>query len=296
MRKLPLPSVPEPESHHKVLSTRRPKLDKPEVLAALDERFKQYARVAPEFRELPPRGPALAPYLDALCGLYESTTEAAETIRNVVDSGRPKRCPYCGRPGTPATLDHILPRSKYQEFSLLAANLVPSCWECNHAKLTRVWDEETGTRHYLNPYYDQFLEGPFVQLEIRPEPNDGYDIPLFEFAFAWADATEAQVKTCEEHFRRLGVIRMLRQHCESELAALQRRVKSRMVREPLVAAQLQAELQDEEAGKTLAHGVNSWESIFLRSVAGNVALLEYLLAGRREPSKPRATEAVHPCS
>lgn len=296
MMKLPRPAIPEPESHKKVLAARKPNLDKPEVVAALTERFEQYHRAVPEFRELPPRGSALVPHLDALHGLYESTTEAAETIRKVVDAGRPKRCPYCGRPGTPPTLDHILPRSKYQEFSLFAPNLVPSCWECNHAKRAEVRDERTGTRLYLNPYYDQFLADPFVKLKIIPDSTTGFDIPLFECSFAWADWTESQVKTCGEHFRRLGLFRLLSQYFESELAALRRRVKSRLQRETLSAAQLQAELRDEEAGKSIAHGINCWESIFLRSVSDNLPLLEYLLAATREPTKPRAADVAHPCS
>lgn len=294
MIKLPRPNVPEPESHKKVLAARRPKLDKPEIVAALAERFQHYFTSAPDFKTLPARGPEFVPYLDALHGLYESTTDEAEEIRRAVESGRPRRCPYCGRTGTPATLDHVLPRSKHQEFSLLAVNLIPSCWECNHKKLDKIRDETTGIRLYLNPYYDEFIADRFVHLRIVADNARGYDIPLFDLSFAWSGSTDEQIATCGSHFRLLCVTDMLREFFSSKLRSLHRRIDSRKQRKALSVEQVRNELVDEEGGETAEHGINCWESIFLRAVHEDSALLEYLISSARTPSGPCVESPISP--
>jgi len=47
------------------------------------------------------------------------------------------KCPMCGL-SEPRTLDHYLPKSKFPEFSVLAVNLIPVCYECNNRKGNRV--------------------------------------------------------------------------------------------------------------------------------------------------------------
>jgi hypothetical protein len=45
------------------------------------------------------------------------------------------RCPICNFEQT-STLDHFLPRSTHPEFSILARNLIASCFTCNNSKGT----------------------------------------------------------------------------------------------------------------------------------------------------------------
>lgn len=65
------------------------------------------------------------------------------------------RCPLCAqRPVT--TLDHHLPKAHYPALAVAPLNLVPSCSDCNKAKLSGF--PRTAAEVTLHPYYDD-VEG-----------------------------------------------------------------------------------------------------------------------------------------
>ena len=57
------------------------------------------------------------------------------------------RCPLCGQ-GKVWTLDHHLPKKQYPGFAVTPANLVPSCMDCNKAKL-QLFLRHPKTAHYI---------------------------------------------------------------------------------------------------------------------------------------------------
>lgn len=59
-------------------------------------------------------------------------------------------CPYCCF-GHVATLDHFLGKSRYPAFSVMPANLVPSCRDCNTGKYAGVI---TQAEQILHPYFE----------------------------------------------------------------------------------------------------------------------------------------------
>lgn len=63
------------------------------------------------------------------------------------------RCPYCGF-GQVSTLDHFLPKSYYPAFSVLPANLVPSCKDCNTGKGS---GKLTANSQVAHPYFESDL-------------------------------------------------------------------------------------------------------------------------------------------
>jgi hypothetical protein len=60
-------------------------------------------------------------------------------------------CPLCGA-GKVSTVDHYLPKSVYAQFSILSENLVPSCADCNKAKLESY--PTTPQDQPFHPYFD----------------------------------------------------------------------------------------------------------------------------------------------
>jgi hypothetical protein len=62
------------------------------------------------------------------------------------------RCPFCGLNHV-STLDHFLPKTKYPVLSIIPANLVPSCKDCNTGKGSTV--ATTGKSQPLHPYFDR---------------------------------------------------------------------------------------------------------------------------------------------
>ncbi len=85
--------------------------------------------------------------------LYDSKDELKTKIRDRSES----RCPYCGTIDNPFNVDHILPRSKYPEFSMFNHNLIGVCSSCN----TRYKGDDFilgGERQFFNPYIDTFID------------------------------------------------------------------------------------------------------------------------------------------
>lgn len=70
----------------------------------------------------------------------------------LIASAPGEKCPYCGV-GRVSTLDHYLPKSKFPCLSILPANLVPSCADCNFGKrssLALSLEDQP-----IHPYYDR---------------------------------------------------------------------------------------------------------------------------------------------
>lgn len=67
------------------------------------------------------------------------------------------KCPFCGF-GQASTLDHFLSKARYPAFSVLCANLVPACTDCNKGKGAPVVTQDT---QMLHPYF----EGAIIETE-----------------------------------------------------------------------------------------------------------------------------------
>lgn len=86
-------------------------------------------------------------------------TKVGQMIKNdIIDIqswvGR-RYCNYCSM-DRPKTADHYLPKSKFAEFSILPANLIPCCGVCN-LDIAVNWIVD-GKRTIINFYKDKFIE------------------------------------------------------------------------------------------------------------------------------------------
>lgn len=68
-------------------------------------------------------------------------------------------CPMCGSMHR-GTLDHVLPKAIWPEFSLLTGNLVPAC-KCNQMKNATLGI--SNNHRMLHPYYDDILEERLIK-------------------------------------------------------------------------------------------------------------------------------------
>lgn len=62
------------------------------------------------------------------------------------------KCPFCGDIGQVRTLDHFIPKAHFPLYSVVPANLVPCCRDCNSDKLNAF--SQTLDRQTLHPYFD----------------------------------------------------------------------------------------------------------------------------------------------
>jgi 5-methylcytosine-specific restriction endonuclease McrA len=89
-------------------------------------------------------------------------------------------CVICGNPA--GTLEHVLSKTKYSQYTVTPINLVPMCGNCNLAKGTLL--------NGFHPYFESFssLEGIFFQFDftnpkqiIAVEYSDNCPIKLIEY-------------------------------------------------------------------------------------------------------------------
>ncbi|CAG9416903.1 HNH endonuclease [Providencia alcalifaciens] len=89
----------------------------------------------------------------ALKYYYSSPPVSHEKINDIRRVNNNSLCPMCGSMHR-GTLDHVLPKNIFPEFSIFSRNLVPAC-KCNSLKGITV-SNGAGAR-ILHPYYDKIL-------------------------------------------------------------------------------------------------------------------------------------------
>lgn len=122
------------------------------------ERLTPLSRVISDFRDSD---------LKELYNFYESDGYGFGDLKNdikrktkanpLIKKGH--KCPYCGIMRQDLhDLDHFIPRSKFQEFSILSQNLVYICTRCNQDnKKEKFLHEGDNSRLFLHPYFDEEL-------------------------------------------------------------------------------------------------------------------------------------------
>ncbi|OAI09666.1 hypothetical protein A1353_00030 [Methylomonas methanica] len=205
---------------------------------------------------------------------YESPPKELSFIRKLRKSSAHKVCAMCGSFGS-ETLDHVLPRASYPEFSIFAANLVPAC-PCNSLRS----EDITGTsaeERILHPYFDDCLadrllaaridppfgEAPSIALEICIPPTE----PLYP-------AVKFHVSATVQKTAILG-------HLDSMWASLWRRppdiIPTLEDGTPVTALNIERAIQRELSRLDSVHDSrNNWDSIFMAGLE-NEQLIDWLV-------------------
>ncbi|MDO8775731.1 MAG: hypothetical protein Q7K57_44925 [Burkholderiaceae bacterium] len=82
--------------------------------------------------------------------MFKRTQPGRQYYDRLLNSAPHSKCPMCGF-GHVSTLDHHLPKARYPLFSVLPANLVPSCTDCNKGKGAQVLN---GLNDISHPYFE----------------------------------------------------------------------------------------------------------------------------------------------
>lgn len=180
-------------------------------------------------------------------------------------------CPFCGEAGTPATLDHFLPKDIYPEYSFLSINLVPMCDICQRpdAKGSKIFDAN-GLRLFFHPYFDGTETLEILILEILPPYTRGTN-----FILKINPILDDPLKSvCIKHIAVLKIRERYRKHFIRAFERLKKHVKTMLIKG-----------FDKEDIPNIINGfyvkdsmvsVNYWDAIFYKSVLNNRELMEYL--------------------
>ncbi len=122
-------------------------------------------------------------------------------------------CPLCGHRQV-ATLDHYLPKTSHPHFAITPLNLVPSCSDCNKAKLAKTAAEE-GTQSF-HPYFDDFQDRVWLFARVIEDAP-----PAVIFFVGSPDGwSKTKVQRVNRHFSLLGLGELYGSNAAQELAQI----------------------------------------------------------------------------
>jgi len=189
-------------------------------------------------------------------------TKPARRIYDLLLSNAPLgRCPFCGF-GHASTLDHYLPKTKFPQFSVLPANLVPSCKDCNTGKSTST--ATTAEEQCLHPYFDQnqFIFEQWLFADVMQT------VPATIRFFVdppkhWDGTSKARVQS---HFAEFNLAKRYSIEASNQLACLKSSLAER--RDILGSEGIRHHLEI-EARSFAFHHLNSWQVAMFQALAAS---------------------------
>ena len=204
--------------------------------------------------------------------LYCSQPPVHSVQKPILDLLRTKElqfCPACGEDGTPNTLDHYLPKSKYPEFAVTSRNLFPMCDICQGKKGSKTLNT-ANQRLFIHPYFDDFAAHPVVRLAIgRP-----FESPSAFSIEPQISLTAQQSALISRHLEELGISSRYEKFFKTEYTRLRKlvsraRAKGQDVRERISEFHYYA----------LDKSTNSWGAVFYQGVLDDAELMTFLEHG-----------------
>ncbi len=151
---------------------------------------------------------------------YETSTvplvQMTARMREYLAATNPREsqvCQYCCISTSPRTLDHYAPKDFFPEFSVLPANLVPCCADCNSLKKSK-W-MEGGCRRVLSIYFDQIPHTKFLYAAISVVSG----IPRVRFFLSKRPSDFSGLEcVIRNHFEQLGLLQRYAEASASSIA------------------------------------------------------------------------------
>lgn len=147
------------------------------VLSVWKQRYQDYLTFVSSNSSIGQTPPTLADLKTILIEMYEKPSVIVrDKIKKTILDASKDFCPYCGRIGTPDTLDHFAHKDLLPEFSIYAYNLISTCFTCNtkikHTKPCEI----NGQRQFVHPYFDEFCAKKVLEIQMKMTAR----IPVFK--------------------------------------------------------------------------------------------------------------------
>lgn len=140
-------------------------------------------------------------------------------------------CPFCGGIGTPRNLDHFLPKTHFPQFSILPANLVPSCLDCNLSEKKQAYASKPEDQ-IIHPYLDHLHFFSEQWVYARFEVGNGDEPGQFEyFVDPPAHWTEIDRQRARKHFDDFKIARRYSKQAAKQLKSVLSQIERMQSRE-----------------------------------------------------------------
>jgi len=251
---------------------RRQRLE--DAIRTLIERYAEYTVNASELSAIS-LSPLVGDLIQDCQSFYSSDSEELSALRKAIFDGQPailrSVCQYCSL-GEPNTLDHYAPKGRFPEFSMFSKNLIPCCGKCNMDKGEQ-WMEK-GHRHFVNLYFDSFLNQPILKAELKFEHNGEMAI-MFSFD-KHSDLTDTQFAIIKSHFDELDLHDRHTQRAIGLIAEAVSNVRS-LININMRLGQIEEMLGVEADSKAKLFGPNYWQAAVYRCLEVSGRFMEECL-------------------
>lgn len=212
------------------------------------------------------------PLSDKLSSLY--TSRAAKHglawIEKIATTAKYGYCPMCGAE-THKTVEHVLPRKPWAEFTIFSLNLVPSCGDCNGKRGNHANAPGTELR-MLHPYFDGAILSKRLHITKITGP---FDIPKFE-PQSVSTLSAGVKKRVLNHLRKNIDLVVYHQYCTNRWSEMQMEAK----RAGTIAA-LKGKFGTLLKDSKRISGPNSWKTAFYAGLISQPAIAEWLFLHRK---------------
>lgn len=235
----------------------------PEIEAA-EARYKEQGKRASLFTIAGTDDVAGRVEMEEMSALYKGTlSRSGSGPRRIYDEikAAPRNgvCPLCCQ-RVVSTLDHYLPKSRHPALAVTPVNLVPSCADCNKAKLDR--QPTRSAEQTLHPYFDEVDDAVWLTARVEETAPPALVFSPNPPAW-WPEVKRARVLT---HFRTFGLGRLYVTHAAEELLNIRHSMALLAGRGG--AAALKAHLIEQTESRQ-AVAKNSWQSAMYYALSGS---------------------------
>lgn len=209
-------------------------------------------------------------------GIHKNYSSPPQSLAHIelIRKSSPKICPMCGSPKT-ISLDHLLPKENYPEFSIFSKNLVPAC-DCNTKRKTNTKDALTQAR-VLHPYFDDCLSDRQISCEISRA-----DFPEVKIKAVCLNLTHPMISSLNFHLNNVvlpsGLVRWLESQWSS-LADYPAGVLHTLPHRTISSLnELLSYVDDSLQRHDRGYGTpNNWESVFVHGLINSAGVLVWVM-------------------
>lgn len=253
------------------------------ALASILGRYNEYRANCAELSAI--NTSALDESLASDCkSLYSSESEELNTLKKAILDGQSpisrSMCQYCTI-GEPKTFDHYASKGRFPEFSMFSLNLIPCCGACNQTK-GEAWTAK-GHRHFINYYYDSFIQHTLLNAELRFQRSG--DVAIVFSLAQHPNVTALQFAIMSSHLTDLGLFERFSERAAGVISE----VRNVLPRLEMRIGQIIEWFQAEADAKANVYGPNYWQAAIFRQFATSHRFIEECL---RTAWLPRACAEV----
>ncbi|WP_373959347.1 HNH endonuclease [Vibrio gigantis] len=187
-------------------------------------------------------------------------------------------CPFCGKPVSPGTLDHFIPKSDWPQFSIFQNNLVPQCRDCAPIKGDDYHCKSKGHAIFISPIYSKLLS--MISFDIIIDFNESKrSIEIQTNIILPSNITAKNERRLISHLQALNTGKRIETY---SLRTIKRWEKMLKVSDFDISSALQTRIDEKEPTERS----KDWKTALFKGMLDNKELLNHLKTLRGINMKP----------